>query len=222
MPFEDLEQLQTSIMDWLARPDLEDKIAELLFLAENKIQLDLEMDLSQAVATGTTTPGTATIDMPADLLEPIQLTILADPIRHIEIVSADMLETVNQNGTPSMPIAGRLRGDMNAVAANSKIVMELAPTPGGTVGESYKLEYWAGVDHLANSPAAAQTNELLQTYPQLLLYGTLLQAAPYIGNDNRIPVWQEFYADAVRGIRRRVFRKRAGGGQLRMRPDTVA
>lgn len=38
-----------------------------------------------------------------------------------------------------------------------------------------------------------QTNWLTEYAPQLLLYGTLLEATPFLKNDERISVWQSMY-----------------------------
>lgn len=42
-----------------------------------------------------------------------------------------------------------------------------------------------------------QTNWLTEFAPNVLLYGTLLEATPYLKNDERIPVWQQFYQMAA-------------------------
>jgi len=42
-----------------------------------------------------------------------------------------------------------------------------------------------------------QTNWITEFAPQLLLYGTLLEATPFIKNDERIPVWQDMYDRAA-------------------------
>ena len=42
-----------------------------------------------------------------------------------------------------------------------------------------------------------QTNWLTDYAPQLLLYGTLLEATPFLKNDERIPVWQQMYDRAA-------------------------
>lgn len=41
-----------------------------------------------------------------------------------------------------------------------------------------------------------QTNWLTEYAPQLILYGALLEATPFLKNDERIQVWQKFYDDA--------------------------
>lgn len=40
---------------------------------------------------------------------------------------------------------------------------------------------------------STQTNWLTEYAPQLLLYGTLLEATPFLKNDERIGVWQQMY-----------------------------
>ena len=42
-----------------------------------------------------------------------------------------------------------------------------------------------------------QTNWLTEYAPQLLLYGTLLEATPFLKNDERIGTWQQFYDRAA-------------------------
>lgn len=45
-----------------------------------------------------------------------------------------------------------------------------------------------------------QTNWLTQYAPNLLLYATLLEATPFLKNDERIPVWQSMYAMAAQAL----------------------
>jgi len=47
---------------------------------------------------------------------------------------------------------------------------------------------------------ANQTNWLTDYAPQLLLYGSLLEATPFLKNDERIPVWQQMYDRAAQSI----------------------
>ena len=42
-----------------------------------------------------------------------------------------------------------------------------------------------------------QSNWLTEYAPQLLLYGTLLEATPFLKNDERIPTWQNYYDRAA-------------------------
>lgn len=64
----------------------------------------------------------------------------------------------------------------------------IAPTP----GRSYPIEilYYELPPLLDDT---TQTNWLTEYAPQLLLYGTLLEATPFLKNDERIAVWQQMY-----------------------------
>lgn len=55
--------------------------------------------------------------------------------------------------------------------------------------------YTADLDYWAQIPALSvyNTNWLLSAHPDLYLYGTLLEAAPYLGDDARLQVWAEIH-----------------------------
>jgi hypothetical protein len=64
----------------------------------------------------------------------------------------------------------------------------VAPTPAAAY--SFEVLYYERVQPLDSSN---QTNWFTEYAPQALLYGTLLQAMPFLKNDERIPVWQQQY-----------------------------
>jgi len=68
----------------------------------------------------------------------------------------------------------------------------LAPTP----DQAYPFEvlYYELPQLLDDT---VQTNWLTEYAPQLLLYGTLLEATPFLKNDERIGTWQSFYDRAA-------------------------
>ncbi|CAB4131104.1 hypothetical protein UFOVP122_55 [uncultured Caudovirales phage] len=45
-----------------------------------------------------------------------------------------------------------------------------------------------------------QTNWLTEYAPQVLLYATLLEATPFLKNDDRIPVWQQMYDRSTQAL----------------------
>lgn len=68
----------------------------------------------------------------------------------------------------------------------------VSPTP----DQAYPFEvlYYELVPPLDESN---QTNYLTEVTPDLLLYATLLQSAPYLKNDQRIQTWQAYYDRAL-------------------------
>ena len=68
----------------------------------------------------------------------------------------------------------------------------VAPTPASAY--SYEVLYYERLQPLDSS---TQTNWFTQYAPQALLYGSLLQAMPFLKNDERIPMWKDQYSQIV-------------------------
>lgn len=64
----------------------------------------------------------------------------------------------------------------------------VAPTP--DVAYPFEILYYELPQLLSDS---VQTNWITEYAPQLLLYATLLEAAPFLKNDERISIWQAMY-----------------------------
>jgi hypothetical protein len=67
----------------------------------------------------------------------------------------------------------------------------VAPTPDAAY--NFEVLYYERIQPLES---ANQTNWFTIYAPQALLYGTLLQAMPFLKNDERMPMWQQQY-DAI-------------------------
>jgi len=64
----------------------------------------------------------------------------------------------------------------------------VAPSP--DVAYDFEVLYYERLQPLDSSN---QTNWFTIYAPQALLYGSLLQAMPYVKNDERMPMWQQNY-----------------------------
>jgi hypothetical protein len=64
----------------------------------------------------------------------------------------------------------------------------VAPTP--STNYSFEILYYERIQPLDSSN---QTNWFTIYAPQALLYGSLLQAMPFLKNDERMPMWQQNY-----------------------------
>jgi hypothetical protein len=67
----------------------------------------------------------------------------------------------------------------------------------GAGTETAVLRYWKRIPQLSSR---CKCNWLLETHPDLYLYGAALQAAPYLRDDDRIRVWQGFFNEAIDAI----------------------
>lgn len=88
------------------------------------------------------------------------------------------------------------------------------PVPtGGTL----KGIYYAKQDPLRTTdPSWYVTNA-----PELLLYGSLLEAAPFIKDDERILIWQQFYRDAIDSLMQEQDNAEVSRGNLVIRADAT-
>jgi len=68
----------------------------------------------------------------------------------------------------------------------------VAPTP--TAAYTFEVLYYERVQPLDSSN---QSNWFTEYAPQALLYGSLLQAMPFLKNDSRTALWQQMYAQYI-------------------------
>jgi hypothetical protein len=92
-----------------------------------------------------------------------------------------------------------------------KIMFDEAPAS----AYDYTLFYRAAFERLGE----VEVSWLLSNHPDLILYGTLVTASPYLKNDARVPMWASFFQSALEGARKQQWRQRAGGGEGRVRVD---
>ena len=90
----------------------------------------------------------------------------------------------------------------------------LYPTPNANV--TVATTYYEGVTSISTSVAS---NWLLSTYPGAYLYGALAEAAPYVVDDARAPVWKQKLLETLNRIRNESDRSENGSQVPRIRPD---
>ncbi len=71
----------------------------------------------------------------------------------------------------------------------------IQPTPSSAL--PFKIPYYSELTQLDDT---TQTNWLTENAPDLLLYASLLEAAPFLKTDERIPVWQGYYNAAKQAL----------------------
>ena len=71
---------------------------------------------------------------------------------------------------------------------------------GPVADQLYNMEvlYYARLSPLSS---AVQTNWITDNAPQAMIYGTLLQFAPFLKNDQRLATWQSLYTDALESLK---------------------
>lgn len=188
--------LQASIGQWLARADLAAAAPDLIQLAEVRIGRDLQRMQHRrlmATATGTLTAGAAALPSDFATVRSVVVPWGADSL------PLPPLDSTQQAQEPSTPLGYWIDGNTLRIV--------------GGGDSAYTLNYWQRLPSLS-----VATNWLIGEAPDLYLYATLLEAAPYLKNDSRIPVWQAGYTAAIAAIEDENSRARSGYGK-RARPS---
>lgn len=180
-------QLQSNIADFLNRTDLTAVIPTFISLAE--AQMERALRVRQMVGRSTAPIDTQYSSLPADFLEAKTFKITSSrPIQPIEYVTPEQMDDLDQlsANAPGIPKYFTIIGNQ----------IRVSPIPDATY--TAELVYTQQLDKLSNSNT---TNWLLASSPDAYLYGALLQAAPYLKDDERITVWGTLYNTAVEAIK---------------------
>ncbi|MCP1651695.1 phage adaptor protein [Pseudomonas nitroreducens] len=174
--------LVTAVGNWLNRADLTPYIPDFIDLAEDMLNGDLKTRSMEAKSTLSTVAGTKTVSLPPDMLEMRRLQVLGSYNQPLSYRSPDELSIDYADNRVGQPVV------FTVVGSN----IELAPVPDAVY--SLELTYQQRIPALTSTNT---TNWLIASWPSAYLYGTLLAAEPFLKNDERLPVWQALYQQAV-------------------------
>ena len=206
MALSNYSELKSSVADWLNRTDLTTAIVDFITLAE--AQFNKEIRNRKMIKRATATIDSQYSAVPSDWLQTVDFVIESNPIVTLEFVTNEKLDTLREtytsSGTPEFyTIVGQ--------------ELEVLPVPDSATltGE---LTYYSKIPNLTDT---ATTNWLLNSNPDIYLYGTLLQSAPYLVDDARIPVWASLYQKLVKDLEIADQKARVGDSTLRMKATAL-
>lgn len=186
------DDLKSAVADWLNRSDLASQVPDFITLAEAEITRRVRRRTRRA----TVTLSTAAKPLPYDCAE----------LRSIRLATGTLSQDVPLVVcTPEILAEMRVRLAETGRPAYAAVVgaeLLLVPTP----DDAYpaELTYY---EQLVPLSVSAPSNALLLEAPDLYLYGALLQAAPFLQHDERIPVWREYVERAVQQLNDRAQRE---------------
>lgn len=102
--------------------------------------------------------------------------------------------------------------EFSTPGASADVSQAIGSSFGGSV-DAVTLLYYAKVPPLSD---AAPTNWLLEKAPDLYLYGSLLEAAPYMEEDNRAALWKTYYDTAISDLKSDDMGARYASGRVRV------
>ncbi len=190
--------LTAAVADWLHRSDLTTPIADFVVIAENRINREVRCADMETAYTGTIASGV--IAVPTDFLEWKAVYIDSNGANRLQPKS---LEWVLQN------YPTRSSDGLPKFIARNASNFEFGPYPDSTY--SVKGTYYKRLAAVSSS-----WHNLATEYPDLYLFGTLVAAAPYIGDDPRIPTWNAMYESIRDSINQEAVKADISGAPLVM------
>ena len=177
--------LKTTVANYLGRSDLTAQIPTFITLAETRLARQLRLRQMLKVVTTQTTGGDGTVGLPSDFLTVRDFYVDVNPRQPLTYLSPSAFTRDARPHESGKPIFYTQRG----------LEFELAPKP--DTSYTIVLLYYAKPDAMSDSNPS---NVFMANCPDALLYGTLLEAEPYLMNDARLAVWTQLYANAVSSL----------------------
>jgi hypothetical protein len=180
MAITNYSELKTSAATWLHRNDLTASIPDFITMAEWRMARDLRISQLLATTNLTVSAGGNTASLPTGFLSLVNVAIAGGA--ELQYVPPDTIDRLSGSGVPWV---------YTMLGSN----IQVAPT--WTAGGNLATTYFKKETALSDANA---TNWYILNAPDTLLYATLLEAAPYLMNDNRIEIWDKYYQRGMAAI----------------------
>ena len=199
-------ELKDAIADWLDRSDLTARIPDFIALAEARINRELRIRPMEVRSTMYATVDQQYFNLPGGYIQMRNIQLNTNPTTPLEYITPEMLDRLYGSSTTGKPRAYTLIGDE----------IQLAPIP----DSAYTLEmaFYEKFTALGDGTSGTVTsNWLTENAPDILLYGALMEAEPFIKNDERVAVWLNGYGNAIDKLQKADQRDRHSGSAMRVR-----
>lgn len=191
-------ELKTAVANWLARSDLTSYIPDFIRLAEVRIydevkHIDMETALSDTIASGV-------IAVPSGYRSMVDMYVETTPIQFLlRKPSRWIYEKYPTRSATSTPL----------YFARERTNFIFGPYPDS--GYTVKGTYIKTLEALSDSNT---TNWLTDERPDLILYGSLIAAEPFLKNDARLAMWEAMYMKAKAAANKAYESERYSGSVL--------
>ena len=195
-------ELKTAAANWLDRSDLTDRRPEFISLAEARFNRVLRIRDMETVSTAiSTAAGTREYSLPTGFVQMKEFHLTTDPLTPLAYITPEMMTRMWAGSAKSKPQV------FTIIADN----VRFGPSPDAVYTTS--MLYYKTFTALS---ASNTTSDMLTNNPDVYLYGTLLEAEPFIMNDERVPLWLAAFEKAVGDIQNQDNKDRHSGSQLRV------
>ena len=202
-------ELHTAVANWLNRSDLTSRIPEFISLAEASFNRNLRT--REMLVRSTASTSGQYVSLPTDFLEMLNIELTSTtPPKRLVYITSDRSDDYRerQNNKTGIP-------DYYTIEGTS---IQLLPTPNEAV--TVQLNYYQDIPALSGLADSAN-NWILSAHPDVYLYGTLMQASPYIMDPQSAQQWDALLVRSVQELTAADEKSRYSGGTLNMRPKYV-
>ena len=194
-------ELQTAVANWLDRDDLTDRIPEFIALADARINRVLRLRSMEAKYTANTVAAQRNLALPTGYIQMRNFQVNTSPLTTLSYVTPEIYDRLWGGSTSGTP-------KFYTILANE---VSFGPIPGSVM--EVEMLFYKKFDNLTT---LSPTNILLTDSPDLYLYGAMLEAEPFIMNDERVPLWAAALDRAVSDMQEQDNKDRHSGSALRV------
>ena len=208
-------ELQTAVANWLDRDDLTDRIPEFIALAEARmnralrIAIMLNVDQTTLGGAAALVAGTRDYALPSGYLQMQDFHLRTSPIITLSYITPENMNRMWAGSQNGIPKSYTIFSD-NSTGTPIKSV-RLGPAPASDY--DYSITFYKKIDALSD---ANTTEAMLTNNPDVYLYGALLEAEPFLMNDQRVQLWSTALREAINEIQLQDNRDRHSGSAMRV------
>jgi len=194
-------ELQTAVANWLDRDDLSDRIPEFIALAEARMNRVLRIRLMEAKYTASTVAAQRNYALPTSYIQMRNFQINTSPITPLQYVTPEIYDRLWGGSTDGTP-------QFYTIVAGE---VQLGPLPASIL--TMEMLFYKKITALSGSNT---TEAMLTDNPDVYLYGALLEAEPFIMNDERVGLWGQGFQQAIKDLQEQDNKDRHSGSALRV------
>ena len=194
-------ELQTAVANWLDRDDLTARIPEFIALAEARFNRVLRLRSMEAKYTANTVAGQRNLALPASYIQMRNFQVNTSPLTTLSYVTPEIYDRLWGGSTSGTPQFYTILVDE----------VSLGPIPASV--QEVEMLFYKKFDNLSGSVA---TNWLITNGPDIYLYGAMLEAEPFIMNDERVQLWAQALQRGVSDLQEQDNKDRHSGSALRV------
>tara|TARA_R110002074_G_scaffold104914_3_gene226690 strand:- start:4693 stop:5187 length:495 start_codon:yes stop_codon:yes gene_type:complete len=148
-----------------------------------------------------TVSGTSTVALPTGYVQMRDISLITSPITQLQYLTPEIMNRLNAGSFTGKP-------ETYTIIANNIL---FGPTPDAVYDIS--MLYYKTFDALTD---AAPTNWVITNAPDVYLYGALLEAEPFLMNDQRVQLWATALTQSITTLQEQDNKDRHSGSALRV------